>query len=120
MKKAVVELASIIKKSAQSAPTYEGFLIGKVLTPPPEVQIGIDEGIVLNRSHLFFSASVLNDYQREFEIEGDIDILENGYQPFKAKGKIKWTDTLKTDDLVLLVPAGNQQMYIVIEKAVEL
>lgn len=140
MDKSIVELASILKNTAKSVPTFEGFIVGKVITPPPEIQISIDDVIVLDKTHLIIAAHVLNNYEREFEIEGDIQFTDSDCgtttvssahshgisslnvdaNTLKAKGKLKWTDTLKKDDQVILVPAGNQQMYILIDKGVEL
>lgn len=122
MDEMIVELANSIKGAAKSIPTFEGFIVGKVLEKPPEIKIAIDEAIILDKTHLVIAAHVLKEYEREFEIFEGEEIIINGSLPntFTAKGKIKWTDTLKKDDLVILVPAGNQQMYILIDKAVEL
>lgn len=140
MDKSMVELAKIFKDTAKSVPTFEGFLVGKVLAAPPDIKVSIDEAIILDKSHLVIAAHVLKDYEREFEIlEGEIQFTDENCgttsvssnhshniaslnvdsQTLKAKGKIKWTDTLKADDLVILVPAGNGQMYILLDKAVE-
>ncbi|EON70452.1 DUF2577 domain-containing protein [Lysinibacillus sphaericus] len=140
MDKSIIELARFFKDSAKSVPTFEGFIVGKVISPPPAIQISIDEAIILDKSHLVIAAHVLNDYERKFEIEGEfqftatdcgstsansshshsIESLNVDSKSLKAKGKLKWTDTLKKDELVILVPAGNQQMYILIDKAAEL
>lgn len=141
MDKAIVELANIFRNTAKSVPTFEGFLVGKVLTPPPEIKVSIDEAIMLDKSHLVIAAHVLKDYEREFEIfdaeiqftddncgttnvsnahSHNVEALNVDSSTLKAKGKIKWKDTLKSDDLVILVPAGNGQMYILLDKAVEL
>lgn len=141
MEKSIVEFASLFKDVAKSVPTFEGFIIGKVISPPPAIQVTIDEAIILDKSHLVIASHVLKDYEREFEIfDAEIQFTDKNYgttsvasahshninslnvdsSTLKAKGKMKWTDTLKQDDLVILVPAGNQQMYILIDKGVEL
>lgn len=142
MDKAIIELASIIKNTTKNVPMFEGFILGKVIAPPPAIKVSIDEAIILDKSHLVIAAHVLKDYEREFEIEGELQFTDENCgttsvagehphshsiqslnvdsQTLKAKGKLKWTDTFKKDDLVILVPAGNGQMYILIDKAVEL
>ena len=49
-------------------PTKFGLTIGKVLTPLPEITIDIGNGVILDKDDLLFTASVLKDYEREFEI----------------------------------------------------
>lgn len=141
MEEGIVELANVIKGVTNQVPRFEGFVIGRVISPPDDLRVSIDEAIILDKTNLIIAAHVLNDYEREFEIfEGDIQFddanmgktsssgghshtiesLNVDSQTLKAKGKFKWTDTLKVDDLVILIPSENQQMYILIDKAVEL
>ena len=135
-----VELAKTIKSQSQNTPTYEGFLIGEIVNEPPEIKISIDPAITLDKTNLIFASHVLTQYRREFEIEGEIQFTDenagttttaaghtHGIQSLnvnsntlKAKGFVKWTDTLKQGDKVILIPAGNDQMYIVLDKAVTL
>lgn len=88
---------------------YDGYYIGRVISDFPDIKIEVNESTVLNKSHLVFSASLLRDYTREFEINEGTS---------KQVGKIKWTDTIKLNDKVILVPSANGQSYIVIDKAV--
>ncbi|BAK15858.1 nucleoside 2-deoxyribosyltransferase [Solibacillus silvestris StLB046] len=141
MEESINELAGVIESVAKSVPKFEGFIIGTVISPPEDLRVSIDEAIILDKTNLIIAAHVLNDYEREFEIyEGDIQFNDTNMgvtnvaanhshtieslnvdsQTLKAKGKFIWTDTLKKDDLVILIPSENQQMYILIDKAVEL
>lgn len=122
MEEGIVELASVIKGVTKEVPRFEGFVIGRVISPPDDLRVSIDEAIILDKTNLIIAAHVLSDYEREFEIiEGDeISIDSSPIRTFTAKGKFKWTDTLKVDDLVILVPSQNEQMYILIDKGVEL
>lgn len=126
MNKAITELAVIIKNvgnpTSKTSEGFKGFFIGKVDVAPPEIQVRLSPEIMLYKENLVISASVLKDYEREFEIFEGEEIIINGSPPntFTAKGKLKWTDELVEGDQVILVPAQNENMYILIEKAVEL
>lgn len=148
MSKAITELALLIKNSGslpqkQQKPSegFKGFFVGIVEIAPPEIQVRLSPEIVLYKENLVISASVLKDYEREFEIfDAEIQFTDENCgqtnnvsahthviaslnvdsNTLTAKGKIKWTDELVEGDKVILVPAQNENMYILIEKAVEL
>lgn len=126
----MAELAVIIKTGGKVEPTdnqtnklgFAGFYVGVIEVAPPEIQVRLGPEIILYKENLIISAAVLKDYEREFEIMEGKEITIAGSIPntFTAKGKIKWTDEIKIGDKVILVPAQNDNMYILIEKAVEL
>ena len=122
MNEAIVSIAKQFKNAKNGGKQFEGFLIGEVVAELPDIKIKIDPAIVLDKTNLIFAAHVLKDYEREFEVlEGDsISIVSVGSGAFTAKGKIKWTDEPKTGDKLILVPSSNDNMYIVIDKAVSL
>lgn len=122
MNESTIKIAKKFKEAKDGGKQFEGFLIGKVVSELPDIKVETSPEITLDKSQLIFSAHILNDYEREFEIFEGEEIAITGLAPstFTAKGKIKWTDKLKIDDKLILVPAGNNQMYIVIDKAVEL
>lgn len=145
----MVELAMMIKHAGKSASNesdldksaFPGFFVGTVEVAPPEIQVRLNPDVVLYKENLVIAASVLKNYEREFEIfdaeiqftdsncgqtnnvsahSHSIESLNVNSSTLKAKGKIKWTDELVEGDKVILVPTNNEQMYILIEKAVEL
>lgn len=145
----MAELAVIIKTGGMVKPAdnqtnksgFAGFYIGVIEVAPPEIQVRLGPEVILYKENLIISAAVLKDYEREFEIfDADIQFTDNNCgqsnvssahshvieslnvnsDTLTAKGKIKWTDELKKGDKVILVPAQNDNMYILIEKAVEL
>ena len=126
----MAELAVIIKTGGKvevadnqtNKSGFAGFHIGMVEVAPPEIQVRIGPEVILYKENLIISAAVLKDYEREFEIIEGEEIIITGSFPskFTAKGKLRWTDELKIGDKVILVPAQNDNMYILIEKAVEL
>lgn len=108
MDKWTVELATTIKKIAKKeSHYYEGFIIGRVISPPPSIRIAIDEAILLDDSHLIVAASANNRYEREVEY-----IQTNN----TSTGKLKFIDNLKIGDEVILIPAGNAQMYALLDR----
>lgn len=104
----IVELAKLFKDRENES--YDGYVIGEVMADFPNVKIKIDDNIHLDASHLVFAAHLLSGYTREYEIVGTN----------MTNGTIKWTDTIKKGDRVILVPSQNGQSYIVIDKAVTL
>lgn len=141
MNEAIVNIAKNFKDAKEGSKQFEGFLIGKVVSDLPDFKVQLSPEITLDKSHLIFSAHVLHDYEREYEIfDAEIQFTDENCgttsissahshtvqslnvdsQTLKSKGKIKWTDKLKIDDKLILIPASNDNMYVVIDKAVEL
>ena len=122
MNEAIVSIAKNFKDAKEGGKPFEGFLIGRVVAELPDIKVQISPEVTLDKTHMIFSAHVLSDYEREFEIFEGPEIIINNSRPetFTAKGKVKWTDKLKIDDKLILIPAGNDNMYVVIDKAVEL
>ncbi|MEH6940772.1 DUF2577 family protein [Bacillus sp. JJ722] len=133
----IIELAKMFKKNENQP--YDGYFVGRVIADFPDIKIEIDKNIILDKSHLVFAASLLKGYTREYEIfEADVQFTDSqcgsttveslhshGIESLnvdtttlKSKGKIKWTDTIKKDDEVILVPSQNSQSFIVIDEAV--
>ena len=122
MNEAIVSIAKEFQNAKNGGKLFEGFLIGDIVADLPDIKVQIDPAVVLDKANLIFSAHVLHDYEREFEIFEGKEIIINNSTPntFTAKGKIKWTDKLKSGDKLILVPSSNDNMYIVIDKAVSL
>ena len=140
----VSELAKMFKD--RDPIKYMGPVVGTVLSPPPEIKIQADKDIILDKSHLVIGASVLDGYERKYEIQGNIkfndsncgntnSVNDGGYQAsnhshilesvnintqYTADGQIKTTDTLKEGDKVILIPSQDEQTYFLIDWAVRL
>lgn len=92
---------------------------GIVISPPPNAQIRLNDTVILGNNQLVFAAHVLEDYEREIELEGDIRITDSTFQTFEAKEvKSKTKDTLTEGDEVILLPTADEQLYFVVGKAV--
>lgn len=141
MNEAIVSIAKNFKDAKEGGKQFEGFLIGKVVSEFPDIKVQTSPEVTLDKTQMIFAAHVLHDYEREFEIyDAEIQFTDEDCgqtavssahshgiaslnvdsSTLQAKGKIKWTDKLKIDDKLILIPAGNDNMYIVIDKAVEL
>ena len=139
------QLAQLFKERENKI--YLGPQIGKVLTPPPGIKISLGDKIILDKERLIIASHVLNEYEREVEINGDIEIsggigLTTLVQPPPPEtpttsqtwgmtstslngqetitGKMKYTDTLKPGDEVILIPSNDNQIYFLIDKVVRL
>ncbi|WP_432662445.1 DUF2577 domain-containing protein [Wukongibacter baidiensis] len=138
----ISELAKLFKERENKS--YLGPQIGKIISPLPDIQVALGDKIILTKEHLMIASHILKDYEREFAIEGKVQLsqenagetntasvgdhgshkhtvaqlnIDTGY---KSTGKIKWTDSLKIDDEVILIPTVNEQQYYVIDKVVRL
>lgn len=136
----ISELAVLFKERDNKY--YLGPQIGKVISPLPEIKVELGEKIILVKEHLIIASHILEDYEREFWIEGHMEfsqkdvgetdrasvgehgshdhIVENlsVNAQYQSSGKIKWTDSLKEGDEVILIPTTNEQQYYVIDKVV--
>jgi hypothetical protein len=130
----LTELAKIFKdRDNQTVPSITA---GTVIAPPPEVEIRLNEFTVLKKDRLIFSAHMLKEYKRELELEGEIKFtdsnagstsdgssvinlnVDTNYEAKKVKLTMK--DTIKAGDEVIIMPTMDEQLYVVIDKAVRL
>lgn len=113
----ITTLAKILKDKENPKPV--SMSTGIVISPPPNAQIRLNDTVILGNNRLVFAAHVLEDYEREIELEGDIQITDSPFQTFEAKEvKSKTKDTLKEGDEVILLPTADEQLYFVVGKAV--
>lgn len=132
---ALTEFATMFK--ANENPKLVSMSTGIVISPPPKAQIRLNETVILNNNQLVFAAHILDDYEREIELEGELKFNDadcgtivntagtgsvvslNIDTTFEAK-KVKSTtkDTLKEGDEVILLPTADEQLYFVVGKAV--
>lgn len=104
----IVELAKMFKERENQP--HMGVQVGTVLTPPPDIRISMGEKIILSNENLIFSAHVLAGYQRQMEIQSDVNLT----------GNITFTDSLVAGDKVILIPSADEQTYYVMDKVVTL
>jgi LEA14-like dessication related protein len=130
----LTELAKIFKD--RDNPTIPSITIGRVIAPPPEAEIKLNEFVVLKKDNLIFSSHMLQEYKRELELEGEIKFtdsnagstsdgssvtnlnVDTNYESKKVKFTMK--DTIKAGDEVIIMPTMDEQLYVVIDKAVRL
>lgn len=98
-----------------------GNVIGKVISTFPNFKISILDGqVVLDKNQLYISSLLEDNYKREFEvnnIEGATsNTSEHSHSIESLKGVIKFTDSLKLNDEVLLIPAENEQVWFIVGK----
>lgn len=124
----LTELAKMLKDREQNTPP--SVATGVVLKPPPEPRIRLNDVVVLEKENLVFAAHLLKNYERKVRFEdkkasgktssaGDPSHTHD-VKEIKIDTKMKWTDTLKEDDEVILIPSMDEQMYYVIDKGVRL
>lgn len=104
MNPAVVELAKLFKDRENS--NQESFVIGKVVSPYPKLLINDGDDILLGAENLIVSAHLL-PYSRT-------------YATGETSGTIRFTDSLKVGEQVVMLPSKNEQKYLIIDKVVTL
>lgn len=137
------ELANIFKNLKN--PNYLGAVVGEVIETFPNLRIAIDDKIIIEKEQIYVSQHLMKDYEREFEIEGKINLesktelekagvtgqaTENptGHQhnlkisntDFSSKGKVKFTDTIIKGDMVLLIASMDNQTFFLLDKGISL
>ena len=128
---AISDLAKMFKERENIL--YPGPQIGKIINPPPEIRVRIGDRIVLTSEHLIISAHVLDNYERNFEMQnplvngltnaaavGDHGTHTHNIATINLSGSLRYVDTLKNGDEVILIPASDGQRYFLIDKAVRL
>jgi len=129
------QIAEVFKKIKN--PNYMGPVMGEVIRINP-LKISIHDKIFIEGSDIVVSKHLLVGYEREFEIDGKISLqvatelakagvtgqateTPTGHKhdvklndsSFTAKGKIKWTDTLKVGDIVIISVSMDNQTYFI-------
>lgn len=140
----ISELAKMLKER-ESRP-YMGPRVGEVVSPLPEIKVALEDGIILDKTHLVVAAHVLSDYQRELKFNGmseysnkegqitlkkppppeeEPEVTEDwgilslfGISDVEQSGRMVFTDTLKPGDKVILVPSTDEQIYFLVDRAV--
>ena len=118
--KMVDMIHSIAKGHQTTGPT-----IGKILVPPPDIQIAWNN-IILTKEKIYINEFLLIGYRREVEGEIETKTLEDGHHSHKhdinEAYTATWitTDTLKVGDLVSVYPLNGDQLFIVESKLVRL
>ena len=98
--------------------TPQGTTIGKILSPPPDIQIAWNN-IILTKERIYIDEYLLEGHQRK--ITGDIisETTDDGHHvhshDINASYEGNWilTDTLKAGDLVEVTPMKGDQLFIV-------
>lgn len=111
MNESIVSIAKELKNASKNAKRFEGFLLGKVVAPLPNIKIQTSDEVVLDASNLIFAAHLVDDHIKSYEIVGTNPL---------EKGKIKFTDKLQNGEILILIPSDNDNMYIVVDRAVML
>ncbi len=79
----ITTLARMLKENENPKPV--SMSTGIVISPPPNAQIRLNDTVILGNNRLVFAAHILEDYEREIELEGDIRITDSPFQTFEAK-----------------------------------
>ncbi|AMA72935.1 hypothetical protein ACH33_08730 [Aneurinibacillus sp. XH2] len=136
-----VWMADEVKK--RDNPVFIGVQIGIVSKPFPDIEIKLGEAIVLDKSQLIFGRDVLR-HKRTINIKSSTtslslskdegatsqelsgaykhahDISVSNGQFSISESEIEFVDELRPGDEVILLPAQDQQLYYVLDKAVRL
>lgn len=112
-------------------PSRIGNIVGSVININPLKISILDGNIILQKEHLYICNSLRNDYIRQFTLQnftgttnsvndGGDNASSHSHNINSLEGEIKFTDTLKIDDKVLLVSTVNEQTWFIIDKITKL
>ncbi|MEK5171823.1 DUF2577 family protein [Heyndrickxia sp. FSL W8-0496] len=126
------KMAKLFKDRDNQIPS--SITTGKVISPPPNAKIRLNDVVILYNNNLVWSAHMLEEYERELELKGEIKFTDsdcgstsdgatvttlNVDTTFEAKDvKMTTKDTVKEGDEVILMPTTDDQLYFVLCKAV--
>lgn len=123
----ISELASLFKE--RDNPIIIGIQVGEVIEPFPNIKIALGEKIILDKTNLLFSAHILNEYRKAFDVESITNITTNTDETSSAQQnsqgnkslriKIKWNNELQKGDEVILIAATDNQKFYLIDKVVK-
>lgn len=103
----ITELAKMFKE--RNPKEWLGIQTGIVINEFPNIQIRLNEFVILDKDKLLFASHLMNGYKRDYT-------ASTGTEIGTITGTLEWTDTLKVDDQVILIPTSNEQKYYVIDK----
>lgn len=119
-------VAKIFKDRENPKPI--GNVVGKVISPFPNIEISILDGaVILDKDQLYCDELLMANYKRKFESESAGEIKHKTPPPevysehtviekIKLDGEFILKDILKTGDLVLLIPADGEQIWFIVSK----
>lgn len=120
-------ILGIVKNTSINA-NSPSIQIGKIISPPPEIQVSYN-GIILDKKDVWISEYLLTGYSRAAQghiasatqpAAGHTHAIDNDYTD-----SIIYTDTLAAGDYVSIMPMmssndGSSQQYIILDKIVHL
>jgi len=124
-----VELAKEFKNRDNK--DIQHIVLGTVVKEFPDIKIKIKDGIILTKNNLVIASSLLEGYNREFEVQninGTTNSVNDGGQDASShshiltslQGNIVYKDYgLKNGDEVILL-TNDEQLYFAIDKGVRL
>lgn len=90
-----IEFAKMLKE--RDNPKTMSLMIGKIISPLPDIKIQLHDKIILTKDNIFIAAHIYMHYKQ--------DSIE------------KW---LNEGDEVSLIPTADQQLYYLVDKVVRL
>lgn len=118
-----------------------GAITGQVIQAPPNLVVKLQSGITIKKNKILVAVEKLADYSRMFELVGTINSITinattsnrpcgkgatnehgtiKGSGNIEMQGVIKWTDTLKVGDTVLMLPTNNHDYFYLVDRVVML
>lgn len=130
-KDGLTELALLFRE--RDPKTSPSITTGIVVAPPPDPRIQLNEVIILEKENLVFAAHLVDGYERHIQLsdtdagttttESDggegASAHTHGIAELNVDTTMKWLDTVKAGDEVILIPVEDGQLYYVIDKAVK-
>lgn len=124
--------AAIISMMRQegSAHNPPPIMLAEVLSPPPHLLIKAGD-VQIGNPNILIADYLLPGYQRQYSQTGDGTMIAKTPPPatysdytevesLRIDGQHKWTDTLRSGDVVAVMPTCDGQRYIILARVVKL
>lgn len=104
-------MVEMMKKqgSFENPPTIQ---LGKILSPPPNLKVKIND-LIIDNENIMIADSLLKEHTREYKSSSDGSSWGN-------TNYFKYMDTLKSGDIVAALPTESKQTYIILARVVSL
>lgn len=128
MQNPYVEMLGIMQR--QGAVTNPpGIRLAEVVSSPPNIKIRLGE-LQIDKNNIWIADYLLPNYTRQITLGGDGEAITHdgggSYSPYTTleslqfNGSLTFVDTIKTGDVLAVIPTTDEQTYIILARVVQL
>lgn len=108
MDQAIIEIAKEFKSAKEAGNYHNGFVIGTVVTGLPNLSVQTDPEIIVKKDKLIVADYLLSGYKRDVTLRDE----------YTRNYELEYRDSIKVGEKLILIPNGDNNVYVAIGKAV--